>query len=131
MGVVVREQKPGRRRSVRDFWLCLLIPLVLFVGLLVFLFISTPSTVFPYALVVAGAGLVAGGVIGFFAGVRGPDWPIYALIFAGLAVLLLLPSPWQGLALAIVPASACGYGVGKEIATFRVQRRYPVPSVRV
>lgn len=103
---------------------------MLFVGLLVFLFTSTPSTVFPYGLVVAGAGLVAGGLIGLFTGVRGPDWPIYALIFAGLAVLLLLPPPWQGLALAIVPASACGYGVGKEIAISLLQRRHSVAPVK-
>lgn len=130
-GGVVRARTPDRRRSTRDFWLCLLIPLLPFVGLLVFLFASIPGAVFPSSLVVAGAGLVTGGVIGLFTGVRGPDWPIYALIFVGLAVLLLPPFPWQGLALAIVPASACGYGVGKEIAIFRGQRRHPVPPVKV
>ncbi len=127
----MKEQKQDPRRSTRDFWLCLLIPLVPFVGLLIFLFTAIPRAVFPYSLVVAGAGLVVGGVVGLFTGVRGPDWPIYALIFAGLAVLLLLSPPWQGLALAIVPASACGYGVGKEIAIFRVQRRHPVAPVKV
>ena len=30
-----------------------------------------------------------------------------------------------------MPASACGYGVGKEIAIFRGQRRHPVPPVKV
>ncbi|WP_146069717.1 hypothetical protein [Arthrobacter sp. B0490] len=127
----MKEQKPDRRRSARDFWLCLLIPLVPFVGLLVFFFTSLPRTVFPHSLVVAAAGLLAGGVIGLFTGVRGPDWPIYGLIFAGLAVLLLLSPPWQGLALAIVPASACGYATGKEIAIFRIQRRPLVPPVKV
>ncbi|WP_247826519.1 hypothetical protein [Arthrobacter antioxidans] len=84
---------------------------------------------------VTGAGLLAAGVIGFLTGVRGPHWPIYALILAGLAVLFLSPSPWQWqwqwqwqwLTLAPVPVSACGYAIGKEVAFLRLSRRQPVP----
>lgn len=125
------DQVLDRRRSSRDFWLGMLIPSGLLVGLLVFLLGSAPSEAIPHVLAVAGAALLAGGAIGTFTGVRGPHWPIYALIFIGLAVLLLLPSPWQGLALVPVPAASCGYAMGKEIGFFRVNRHHVVPPVRI
>jgi hypothetical protein len=115
-----------RRRDIREFWLRLLIPTVLLVGLLVVLFNSIPHKAMAAALVVAGSGLVAGGVVGAFTGVRGPHWPIYALIFTSVTVLLLSPSPWQELALVPVPVSACGYAMGKEIAFLRLNLRRPV-----
>ncbi|PPB49847.1 hypothetical protein C4K88_03910 [Arthrobacter pityocampae] len=122
-------QEPDRRRANREFGLRLLIPAALFVGLLVLIVSTVPSEVILPAVVVVSGGVLAGGIIGFLTGVRGPHWPIYALIFTTVAVLLLLPSPWQGLALVAVPAAAGGYAMGKEIAFFRLDRRHPVPLV--
>jgi hypothetical protein len=119
-------QASDRLRDNREFWLRLFIPTVLLVGLLILLFTSIPHRAMAAALVVAGSGLVAGGVVGAFTGVRGPHWPIYALVFTSVIVLLLSPSPWQGLALVPVPVSAGGYAIGKEIAFLRLSRRRPV-----
>jgi hypothetical protein len=116
----------NRRRIVRDFWLRMTIPAVLFGGLLVLLFTSVSLDALPSALLITGAALLIGGAIGFFTGIRGPHWPIYALIFAGLAVLLPLPHPWQGLTFVPIPTSAAGYAMGKEIAFFRSNLRQPV-----
>jgi hypothetical protein len=126
LGDIVDEHVLDRRRTVRDFWLRITIPAVLFAGLLVLLFISVPLDALSPALLVAGAALLIGGAIGFFTGIHGPHWPIYALILTGLAVLLLLPHPWQGLAFVPIPTSAAGYAMGKEIAFFRLDRRQPV-----
>ncbi|MBJ2122475.1 hypothetical protein I6N91_15955 [Arthrobacter sp. MSA 4-2] len=79
--------------QVREFWLRLLIPAVLLIGLLVLIVSFLPLEAVPPARVVAGAGVLAGGLIGLVTGVRGPYGPIYPLIFTELAVLLLLPSP--------------------------------------
>lgn len=114
------ENIQDRRRIVRDFGVRISIPAVLFAGLLVFLISSLPLGVLPPAVLVVGAALLIGGTIGFFTGVRGPHWPIYASILTGTAVLLLLPDPWQGLALLPIPASAVAYALGKEIAFFRL-----------
>ena len=115
-----------RRRIVRDFWLRITIPAVLFAGLLVLLFTSVPLDALPLALLITGASLFVGGAIGFFTGIHGPHWPIYALIFTGLAVLLLLPRPWQGLIFVPIPTSAAGYAMGKEVAFFRRNLQQPV-----
>ncbi|WP_394252037.1 hypothetical protein [Arthrobacter pityocampae] len=120
-------QEPDRRRTNRECALRLLIPAALLVGLLVLILSTVPPEVIPPALVVISGGVLAGGIIGFLTGVRGPHWPIYALMFSAVAVLLLLPSPWRGLALVAVPAAAGGYALGKEIAFFRLDRR---PRVR-
>lgn len=55
---------------------------------------------------------------------------IYALIFAALAVLFLLPEPWRGLAPVCVPVSAAGFLMGKEIACFRVNSRHRDAATR-
>lgn len=106
------------------------IPSTLFAGLLVLLFTSVPRDALPSALLTTGVALLIGGTIGFFTGVHGPHWPIYALILTGLAVLLLLPHPWQGLAFVPIPTSAVGYAMGKEVAFFRLNRRQPVSSTK-
>jgi hypothetical protein len=126
MGDIVDEHVLDRRRIVRDFWLRITIPAVLFAGLLVLLFTSVPLDALPSALLITGAALLIGGAIGFFTGIHGPHWPIYALIFTGLAVLLLLPHPWQGLTFVPIPTSAAGYAMGKEVAFFRLNLRQPV-----
>ncbi|WP_406635655.1 hypothetical protein [Pseudarthrobacter quantipunctorum] len=120
------EHVLDRRRIVRDFWLRLTIPAVLFAGLLLLLFTSVQLDALPPALLITGAALLIGGALGFFTGIRGPHWPIYALIFTGLAVLLLLPHPWQGLTFVPIPTSAAGYAMGKEVAFFRSNLRQPV-----
>lgn len=119
----------NRRRIALDFWLCMTIPTVLLAGLVIFLFSNVPLAVIPAALLITGAALLAGGTIGFFTGVRGPHWPIYALILTGLAVLLFLPSPWDELAFINIPASAIGYAMGKEVSFFRLNLRHPVSPV--
>ncbi|MHA7207791.1 hypothetical protein [Arthrobacter sp. MDT1-65] len=101
------------------------IPSVLLAGLLILLFTSVPIDALPPALLITGAALFVGGAIGFFTGIQGPHWPIYALILTGLAVLLLLPHPWQGLAFVPVPTSAVGYAMGKEVAFLRMNLRPP------
>lgn len=126
IGDIVDEQVLNRRRIIRDFCLRIAIPAVLFAGLLVLLVTSVPLDAVPPALSVAGAALLMGGAIGFFTGIRGPHWSIYALILTGLTVLLLLPHPWQGLAFVPIPTSAAGYAMGKEIAFFRLNLRQPV-----
>jgi hypothetical protein len=126
LGDIVDEHVLDRRRIVRDFWLRITIPAVLFAGLLVLLFTSVPLDALPPALLITGAALLIGGAIGFFTGTHGPHWPIYALIFTELAVLLLLPHPWQGLTFVPVPTSAAGYAIGKEVAFFRLNLRQPV-----
>ena len=107
------------------------IPTVLLAGLVVFLFSNVPLAVIPAALLITGAALLAGGTIGFFTGVRGPHWPIYALILTGLAVLLFLPSPWDELAFINIPPSAIGYAMGKEVSFFRLNLRHPVSPVTI
>ncbi|OAD97704.1 hypothetical protein [Arthrobacter sp. OY3WO11] len=126
MGDIVDKHVLDRRRIVRDFWLRITIPAVLFAGLLVFLFTSVSLDALPPALLITGAALLIGGAIGFLTGIRGPHWPIYALIFTGLAVLFLLPHPWRGLAFVPIPTSAAGYAMGKEVAFFRLNLRQPV-----
>lgn len=121
-------QEPDRRRANRDR-LRLLIPMALLVGLLILILSTVPPEVILPAVVVVSGGVLAGGIVGFLTGVRGPHWPIYALMFSTVAVLLLLPSPWQGLALVAVPAAASGYALGKEIAFFRLDRRHRVRPV--
>jgi hypothetical protein len=105
------------------------IPSVLLAGLLVLLFSSVPLDVLPPALSIIGAALLAGGATGFFTGISGPHRPIYALVLTGLAVLLLLPHPWQGLAFMPIPASAIGYAMGKEVAFFRLNLQDPVSPI--
>jgi hypothetical protein len=122
----VDKHVPDRRRIVRDFWLRMTSPAVLFAGLLVLLFTSVPLDALPPALLVTGSALLIGGAIGFFTGIHGPHWPIYALIFTGLAVLLLLPHPWQRLTFVPIPTLAAGYAMGKEVAFFRSNLRQPV-----
>lgn len=85
-----------------------------------------PLDALPPALLITGAALLIGGAIGFFTGTQGPHWPIYALIFTGLAALLLLPHPWQGLAFVPIATSAAGYAMGKEVASCRSNLRQPV-----
>ena len=126
MGDIVDKHVLDRRRIVRDFWLRITIPAVLFAGLLVLLFTSVSLDALPPALLITGAALLMGGAIGFLTGIRGPHWPIYALIFTGLAVLLLLPHPWQGLAFVPIPTAAAGYAMGKEVAFFRSNLRQQV-----
>ncbi len=129
MGDIVDGHALNRRRSARDFWLRMTIPMVLLAGLLVLFFNSVPLDVLPPALSITGAALLAGGAIGFFTGIRGPHWPIYVLILTGLAGLLLLPHPWHGLAFVPIPASAIGYAMGKEVAFFRLNLRDPVSPI--
>ena len=97
---------------------------------IVLLFTSVPLDELPPALSITGSALLIGGAIGFLTGIRGPHWPIYALIFTGLAVLLLLPHPWQGLTFVPIPTSAAGYAMGKEVAFLRPNLRKPVSPVR-
>jgi hypothetical protein len=130
LGDIVDKHVPDRRRIARDFWLRITIPSVLFAGLLVLLFTSVPLDALPPALSITGSALLIGGAIGFLTGIRGPHWPIYALIFTGLAVLLLLPRPWQGLTFVPIPTSAAGYAMGKEVAFLRLNLRKPVSPVR-
>lgn len=131
MGDIVNRHALNRRRIALDFWLRMTIPTVLLAGLVVFLFSNVPPVVIPAALLITGAALLAGGTIGFFTGVRGPHWPIYALILTGLAVLLFLPSPWEELAFVNIPAPASGYAMGKEVSFFRRNRRNRVPPVTI
>lgn len=55
-----------------------------------------PNEVFESSLVLAGVGLLASGAVGVFTGIRGPSWPIYALIFAELAALFPVSCPLAG-----------------------------------
>jgi hypothetical protein len=103
----------------RDFWLRMLIPFVFLVLLVVLLVAFVPRDAFVPAIAIAGLGLLVSGAVGLFTGIRGPSWLIYGLIFAELAVLLVSPPPWQGLALLSVPVSALGFGMGKELAFLR------------
>lgn len=123
-GASVDKRKSGRRDAggYRDFGLRMLIPLGFLVLLLLWIVGFLPGEVFVPAMVIAGAGLLPGGAVGLFTGIRGPFWLIYALIFAELAVWFLLPDPWRGLAPVCVPASATGFLLGKEIAFFRSNR---------
>lgn len=111
----------------RDFGLRMLFPSGFLVLLLV-LVGSLPGGVFVPAMVIAGAGLLTSGPVGFFTGIRGPFWLIYGLIFTELAVWFLLPDPWRGLAPVCVPASAIGFLLGKEIAFFHSNRRQQVSA---
>ncbi len=131
LGDIVNRHALNRRRTALDFWLRMTIPTVLLAGLVVFLVSNVPPAVIPAALLVTGAALLAGGTIGFSTGVRGPHWPIYALILTGLAVLLFLPSPWDGFAFINIPASAIGYATGKEVSFFRLNLRHPVSPVTI
>ncbi|MGF9648894.1 hypothetical protein AAIH32_13015 [Pseudarthrobacter oxydans] len=100
----------------------MLIPSALLALLLIWLAANVPPPASMPAILVTAAGLLAGGTVGLLAGIRGPHWVIYGIIFAGVAALLLAPAPWSGLALVWVPVSALGYSMGKEIAFFRVNR---------
>lgn len=111
-----------RAGQLRDFWLRMLIPSALLALLLIWLAANVPPPAFRPAILVTAVGLLAGGAVGLLAGIRGPHWVIYGLIFAGVAALLLAPAPWSGLALVWVPVSALGYAMGTEIAFFRVSR---------
>ncbi|MET0978922.1 MAG: hypothetical protein ABWX63_08905 [Paeniglutamicibacter terrestris] len=96
----------------------MLIPAI-FLILLIVLIGFFPRDVAMLAAVIGVVGLMAGGAVGFLTGIRGPSWLIYLLIVAGIAWLLVLPSPWRSLALLSVPVSALGYAMGKEIAFYR------------
>ncbi|WP_461189102.1 hypothetical protein [Arthrobacter sp. Z4-13] len=100
----------------------MLIPSALLALLLIWLAANVPAPAFMPAILVTAVGLLSGGAVGLLAGIRGPRWVIYALIFAGVAALLLAPAPWSGLALVCVPVAGLGYSMGKEIAFFRVSR---------
>jgi hypothetical protein len=105
----------------------MLIPSALLALLLILLVANVPPAAFMPAILVTAVGLLAGGAVGLLAGIRGPHWVIYGLIFAGVAALLLAPAPWSGLALVCVPVPALGYSMGKEIAFFRVNRASDSP----
>ena len=123
------NHKSARLRGAgepRDLLLQLLIPGVLLVLLLIVIAGFMPREVFVPSIVVVGMGLLTSGAVGVFTGIRGPSWLIYGLIFAELALLLLFPAPWRGLALLCVPVSAIGFTMGKEIAFFRYNSRQEV-----
>lgn len=125
----MNKHESARLRGVgksRDFWLQMLIPGILLVLLLILLAGFVPREGFVPSIVIVGVGLLTSGAAGYFTGIRGPKWLIYGLIFAELAVLLLCPAPWRGLALLSVPVSAIGFAMGKEIAFFRYNSRQEV-----
>src|SRR5687768_1821559 len=68
MGDTVDKHVLDRRRVIRDFWLRITIPAVLFAGLLVLLFTSVSLDALPPALLITGAALLIGGAIGFLTG---------------------------------------------------------------
>ena len=105
---------PGPDKA-RDFRLRMLIPGIFLISLIA-LMGFLPTEIIMHATVIGVVGLLAGGAVGFLTGIRGPSWLIYVLIVAGIALLLVLPSPWRSLALLSVPVSALGFAMGKEIA---------------
>ncbi|WP_326962186.1 MULTISPECIES: hypothetical protein [unclassified Arthrobacter] len=109
----------------RDFRLRMLIPGI-FLILLIVLIGFLPTEVVMQATVIGVVGLLSGGTVGLLTGIRGPSWLIYVLIVAGIALLLVLPSPWRSLALLSVPVSALGFAMGKEIAFYRFNSSHEV-----
>lgn len=124
--------EPARLSGIggrRDFWLRMLIPsllLVLLVLLVLLLVGFVPRDAFVPAIAIVALGLLVSAAVGLRTGIRGPSWLIYGLIFAELAVLLVSPAPWQGLALLSVPVSALGFAIGKEVAFLRYNNSHDV-----
>lgn len=105
--------------GLRDFWMRMLVPGAFLLLLLILLIANRPSQDLVASVVVVGLGLMASGAVGVSTGIRGPAWVIYVLILLEVALLLLLPSVWRGLALVCVPVSAIGFMMGREIAFLR------------
>lgn len=123
MGELMQPVRLRAAGGAREVWLRMLIPGVLLVVVLALLVGTAPRGVLAAGIVVMGVGLLLSGAVGVFTGVRGPDWLIYLMILSGVAVLLLAPAPWRGLALICIPVSAIGYLIGKEVALIRYNRR--------
>lgn len=124
----MNKRESARLRGLdkaRDFWLRMLIPGI-FLILLIVLIGFLPSEVVTHSTAIGVVGLLSGGAVGLLTGIRGPSWLIYVLIVAGIALLLVLPSPWRSLALLSVPVSALGFAMGKEIAFYRYNSRHEV-----
>ncbi|MET4096740.1 hypothetical protein ABIB51_003694 [Arthrobacter sp. UYCu712] len=128
MEKLVNKRESARLRGLdksRDFRLRMLIPGI-FLILLIVLIGFLPTAVVMHATAIGVIGLLSGGAVGLLTGIRGPSWPIYVLIVAGIALLLVLPSPWRSLALLSVPVSALGFAMGKEIAFYRFNSSHEV-----
>ncbi len=105
----------------------MLIPAVLLTVLVAVLIGYRPHQEMASSFLVVGLGLLASAAVGVLSGVKGPSWAIYVLIVLEVGLLLLLPAPWQGLALVSVPVSAIGFMMGREIAFLRINRTQGVP----
>lgn len=122
-----RQRRPKSASALREFWLRMLIPAVLLTVLVVVLIGNRPHQEMASSFLVVGLGLLASAAVGVLSGVNGPSWAIYVLIVLEVGLLLLLPAPWQGLALISVPVSAIGFMMGREIAFLRINRTQRVP----
>lgn len=116
-------EKARASRVRRDLWLSMFIPLALLGGLFLLVNRFTPPESLMPLLGVVGAGVIAGGTVGFYTGVRGPHWIIYALIFVAIVALYLLSGVWRGFALVSTPILIAGFSIGKELDFFRRERR--------